>query len=764
MNINEDLKELVSNSIGCLGNAVSEIYGKKLFDKIESVRVKMKSVRTEDTQKVLETLNGVYEDFGRLNTQDLHKVAKSFSLMLELINSCEASYRTYRLKGVKAVKQASSGPEELIFVFTGHPTEARSKSFLMIMEKVEGLLLQSLENDFSDIEDRLLYLLKIGLKLNLANSKRPQVRDEAEHIIHTVLNEEIIQEQIALKKKNVNVLFRTWVGGDKDGHPKVGPDTMIQCLSLSRQKIIDFKLGKINTYLTEIKTTNEKSLMKLAMVLKKNLGAMKKVGKSDGRKVAKYIKDFEVLHKQDKLFKINSPELFDLGILLQLYPALVLPLEIREDSELIHTALTNSKQTVSKMLQLLKAISSGFDPKWYVRGFVISMCQESNDILAAVELIKKNLGDYRIPAIPLFENEKGLLNGESILKKSFQQFPFLKLHKSMWKSRFEVMLGYSDSTKENGVLPGRLLVEKALHDLDGFLISQKFTPVFFHGSGGSLSRGGGSAKDQVSWWPKSALNIYKVTIQGEMVHRQFHHALIMQSQVNKIVNEYVTYKPRKVTKSEVVTKFSKLIQISYQELVKGEKFHDLISKVTPYDYLNLLKIGSRPAKRSTAGKFSLRAIPWILCWTQTRLLLPIWWGVGSSWGKLSKEEQIEFIGLSKTSPLLQTYIKNLGFTLAKIELGVWKFHVSNSALSSVDKQGWNSEIDKELDMVKLFFNQVTSKKDYTWFRPMLGESITYRSSMIHPLNIIQKLSIERKDQLLLRETVTGIACGMLTTG
>lgn len=764
MQINEDLKELVSKSISCLGNAILEIHGKKVFETIETVRVKMKSVRGEEAQRVLGTMNAVYEDFKHLNTQDLHKVAKSFSLMLELINSCEASYRTHRLRSFKPEKQKKSGPEELIFVFTGHPTEARSKSFLMIMEKIEGQLLSSLEGDFSDIEDKLSYLLKIGLKLNLANNKRPQVRDEAEHIIHTVLNKDIIHEQISLKKKNVNVLFRTWVGGDKDGHPKVGPATMIQCMNLSRQRIIAFKLEKLETYLSEIKTTKEKSLIRLALLLKKNLRSMSKVTKSDGKKVARFTKDFDTLLKQDKLLKIGSPELVDISILLKLYPALVLPLEIREDSELIHTALKNSKQTVSRMLQQLKSISVGFDPKWYVRGFVISMCQETDDILAAVQLIKKNLGSYSIPAVPLFENEKGLSNGVEILKKSFQQFPFLKLHQTQWKSRFEVMLGYSDSTKESGVLPGRLLVENSLHAIDKFLISQKFTPVFFHGSGGSISRGGGSAKDQVSWWPKSALNIYKVTIQGEMVHRQFHHALIMQSQVSKIVNEYVDYKPRKVTKSVVVDKFAKSIQTTYRELVKDDNFHDLISKVTPYDYLNLLKIGSRPAKRSTAGNFSLRAIPWILCWTQTRLLLPIWWGVGSSWVKLSSAEQTEFINLAQTSPLLQTYIKNLGFTLAKIELGVWKFHVSNSALSKESQTAWNNKIDDELNLVKSFFKQVSSNKNYTWFRPMLGESINFRSSMIHPLNIIQKISLERNDQLLLRETVTGIACGMLTTG
>jgi phosphoenolpyruvate carboxylase len=764
MTINQDLKVLVSNAIATLGEAVNEVYGDKLFNVIESVRVRMKSIRAHDTKEVQEVLESIYNEFEEIGTTDLHKIAKSFSLMLELINTCEAAYRIYRLKSQKMGIEAKTYPKELIFVFTGHPTEARSKSFLVITHRIENLLLHALENDFDQIHQELLYLLKIGFKLNLANNKKPQVKDEAEHLIHIVLDRKILQEQIYLKKENINVLFRTWVGGDKDGNPNVGAKTMLECLSLSRKKLTEFFISKLDIYLSDISITHESPLIDSVLLLKKDLRIMSNVTKNDGSLVKVFLKDFKVLCKKDKSKKLNSPNLKELQILLELYPALVLPLEIREDSELIHTALKNPKQEISKMLLQLKSISTGLDPKWYVRGFIISMCQESADLLAAAKLIKKTLGQYKIPAVPLFENEKGLSNSIQILTESFEKFPFFNTHQKLWESRFEVMLGYSDSSKENGVVPGRLLLEKALYSLDKFLINQKFIPVFFHGSGGSLSRGGGSVKDQVSWWPKSAIDMYKVTIQGEMVQRQFHHPLIMRSQVKKIVVQFNDHRQTKVTKSEVVTKFSTSIQHAYREIIKDEDFRDLISKVTPYHYLNLLKIGSRPSKRSQKGKFSLRAIPWILCWTQTRLLLPIWWGVGSSWKDLSLQEKNEFCVYSASSPILQTYIKNLGFTLAKVELGVWKFHVHHSALSEESQKRWNMIIENELELVKDFFNDVTNKSDYTWFRPILGESIMYRSSMIHPLNIIQKISLERNDQVLLRETVTGIACGMLTTG
>lgn len=281
-----------------------------------------------------------------------------------------------------------------------------------------------------------------------------------------------------------------------------------------------------------------------------------------------------------------------MDFLFGIYPALVLPLEIREDQELIHQALKDQSLTIAQMLDLLKKISFGLDGKWYVRGFIISMCQTADDLLAAVRLTKKVCGSLLIPVVPLFENEKGLKNSQSILSEAFEKSPIKKEHHDKWNSRFEVMLGYSDSSKENGVLPGRLLVERSLLNLEDFLISEELTPVFFHGSGGSVSRGGGPIKEQIAWLPQSALNIYKVTVQGETVQRNFSQPLIMRSQVSKIVEEFSKHKMSKRLEAKIIDSFAADIQLAYRELVKDEAFQELVTQATPYDFLSLLKIGS----------------------------------------------------------------------------------------------------------------------------------------------------------------------------
>lgn len=755
MKIPEELRNIVYESVKLLGMAIREVYGEAIFFEIEKLRHEMKKIRNQDALTVYCALDEFYRESKKSKTSDLQKKTKAFSLMLELINACEASYRSFRLTNLKISQDQK--PSGMIFVFTSHPTEARSPQFLFIMDKIEALILKAFQTEMKEVEEELLYLFKIAVKIDIANNKKPELRDEATQIFHTVLNEKILNEQILLMKNGVNVFFETWSGGDKDGHPFVGPHSLIQSLTLSRNKLVDYILTQVREYESEM------SILKLSRVstgirqFRTLLESARKIKSNDGV----LINEIKVSYKK---IKFKSPAMEKLEYLFVLYPAIVLPLEIREDHQLIHDALKNPKLAIALMLKEIKKIARGLNPKCYVKSFVISMCMSADDLLAAAQLTMKILGSLEIPIVPLFENEVGLSSAVLILQGGFSKFPFQKQHQKNWNGQFEVMLGYSDSTKENGILPGRLMVEKAAYEIENFLYEMQLSPVFFHGSGGSINRGGGSVKEQLSWLPKSSLNLYKATIQGEMVQRQFQQPLIMRSQVNKIVTEFNQYKPRNLKHSTTLSTFSQSIQEKYKSLMEDGAFQKLVQEATPYEFLNLLRIGSRPVKRKGPGKFTVRAIPWTLCWTQTRLLLPVWWGVGSSWAMLSKKEKRELMLDYKSSPVLQTYVKNLGFTLAKIELGVWQFHLEHTKLTAVEKKYWNKRIEKELLETHAFFKELTGGMDLLWFRPWLGESIYFRSSMIHPLNVMQKIAQERNDHILLRETVTGISCGMLTTG
>ncbi|PIP88606.1 MAG: phosphoenolpyruvate carboxylase [Bdellovibrionales bacterium CG12_big_fil_rev_8_21_14_0_65_38_15] len=763
--ISSELQHLVYWAVDILGKAILEEYGKDIYTQVETLRKKMKLNRGRDSESVHQSLRKSSSLLSRLSKKKLYQIAHSYGVMLELINRCESAYRVTRLEQ-KEQSEINSRPHAIIFVFTAHPTEARGEAALELFLAIQHCLEMKIKEK-SDRSLEINHLLKLILKVPMGKNVKPTVEDEAKHIFGTVLKKEIIQEQINLKKRDLVVHFRSWVGGDKDGHPGVNEKTMVRSLQISRKAILDFIKDKIKVSKKHLKLISAEPT--IFTDFDQKLKKVERIKDKDGLRVVSLTKEIKNLAKiYKKKVGVDSPELSEILDLVWLYPALVLPLEIREDSELVHAALENTQAPIAKMLTTLRTISSGHDPKWYIRGFVLSMVESSEDLSAGFKLCTKMLTKYAIPVVPLFENAKALTQATSILNEYFKKHPkVIEHHQKMWSSRFETMVGYSDSSKESGVFPSRWMIRRALVAIDQNLKKHSLVPVFFHGSGGSVERGGGSIKEQTQWWPKSAVDIFKATTQGEMVSRNFSSPTIMRSQVEKIAMQAAgsTIKNETVKEVALLDKFSNLVAKRYQQTVASDDFFEVIEKATPYNYLNVLKIGSRPSKRQTGqNKRKLRAIPWVLCWTQTRVLFPTWWGIGHAWKRLDKSEKAAMRKLYQNNELLSSFCKSLGFTLAKVELGVWRTYLDYSGLDQKTKKAVYLAFEHEYQAAREFLRSLTSEMDLLWHRPWLGESIFFRSAMIHPLNLIQLEALRRHDEMLVRETVTGISCGMLTTG
>lgn len=754
---------MVFNTVQLLGLTLKEHFGSDCYSQIEKLRLAFKIARDGGAANLLEALNAVYLELQDLDEERLSKIAQAYSLMLELINCCEGAYRVSLLD--KKRKKANSTDQQIIFVLTSHPTEARSKHFIILVEKITRLITKGFELGFDAIESELKFYLSLAVSVEITKHLKPTIRDEFQDIYHRILNSQMLDMQIDLCERGVEVSFRTWAGGDKDGHPGVGSSEMIASLQASRMQIIKYLKEILENYKNDICLVVATKKVNLSLIsLMSELDMLNKVERSDGKKIARLRKKFNAFLLVTKSSNLYSPELNKIKSILWLYPALVMPLEVREDSDLVGLALKDKKQNISKMLQSIKTIAQGFDPKWYVRGFIVSMCQTEQGLSDGIDLVKKCMGGYLIPVVPLFENEKGMKNAIDILNFNFEKHHLENEHSSRWNNKYEVMIGYSDSSKENGVLSARLQLEGAILQIDKYLSQKNLRPVFFHGSGGSISRGGGSTKEQIAWWPISSLSVFKMTIQGESIQRNMGHPLLLESAVCKIAEEFNNFSTRYSSYSNSLHHFSNLTKSHYNSLVNNKEFHHLVNLSTPYQFLDQLKLGSRPDKRSSPDSFSLRAIPWILCWTQTRILLPVWWGVGSSWAELTNEQKKDVVKDFSSSPLLGSYLKHLGFTLEKIRIAIWHFLIDKTNLTDPEKTRWIEAFYKELDLSEKFFTEVSGGKDHLWFRPWLKESIYFRSSMIHPLNVIQKIAIDKSYQPLLRTTVAGISSGMLTTG
>ncbi len=773
LTIPAELKNQVHFSVTILGKAIKNLYGDSTFKLIESIRKELVGMHNVDNEKQFTILYKISTQLKAVKKSELSNVAHAYLTMLELINRCEAAHRIFKLNSAtkKPKELITKLDQEIIYVLTSHPTEAKSPMFLENFEKIQKILvkLYDVSENKKILELELYHLLYLALSIPAAKNKAPKVDDEAHMIYSFLLNPKLLDKVLAA---DLPIYFRTWVGGDKDGHPGVDHRTLKDSLTLSRSFLIQYvrmnleKLLSDSKLLTAPKIDNCKKSFKALTV---QLNQLKRILPKDYVKVEKFKKAFLASSaKWHKEFGEKNFNLVNIEKIFVLYPQLVVPIEVREDSDFVREALTSRKTfAIVKMLQLIKSISSFNTCKAYVRGFILSMVETEEDLFNGAKLTKKIFGSLWLPVVPLFENRKALENCVPIIK-AYLKSETVEHHQKFWHSNFEIMLGYSDSAKECGVFPSRVLIYEAMRSLDLLLRDKKLHPVFFHGSGGSVERGGGTIDEQTAAWPLSALRIVKTTIQGEMVARNFSSSEILISQTQKFEQKYQN-PSREESLGEipaVIKNFAKEISQKYEKLIKEDFFWEMVEKATPYNYLGQLKIGSRPTKRkSKKNARKLRAIPWILCWTQVRILFPVWWGTGTTWANLSATDKKALKDLVNSSTLLSSFVKQLGFTLAKVELPIWKIYLTELAGTNKDFAQSSYELfSTEYNKAVTFFQEITGETNFLWFRPWMKESIDLRAPMIHPINLIQILAMKSSDNDLLRKSVTGIACGMMTTG
>jgi phosphoenolpyruvate carboxylase len=764
-----ELRRLVSDAVAVLGQVVRSAEGDAVYKKIERVRQDMANLRDADERRAQATLTKHLERFRAKRASERFAFAHAFSLMLELMNACENAYRTHRLRQYPS-PPADHKPRAVVYVLTAHPTEARSPRAIAVFHEIQATLVRALEQGFERHEATLRHLLALAWHVGSARRRRPRVEDEAEHLYSIVLRDETLGALLDASRELVPVYVRTWVGGDKDGHPGVDEVRMRNSLRLSRARLVRYAEGLLAD-VRRAASLSPRSFGKLdpmVVRLAKSLSALRALGHGDGAKAAKLRAAIRALRDAyTKIVGALHPSLAKLESLTRMFPALVVPLELREASDVLIRSAAGEPSAIDRMLAELARIARGGDPRWYARGLIISMVSSFEHVQAAASLVKRELGGIRIQVIPLFE-QRGALEGASAVVNAMLEDKALRAAvDEHWHGYFEVMLGYSDSAKEAGVLASRLAIAEAVAELDRILRRHKVTPLFFHGSGGSVDRGGGSIQEQTAWWPRSALEVYKATLQGEMVERSLASPEIARGRLARIVEAAADAPkaPRRAGSSPAVRAFADRASAMYKKTIATPSFLTVVQRATAYRYLSVLRLGSRPTKRGpVVSVASLRAIPWVLCWTQVRVLFQTWWGVGTAWHALGASDRAKLLAAYEEDPVFRSFVKNLGFTLAKVELPVFGTYLRESGIDPELAKATLKDLATELRAAQAFVRAMSQSRDLLWFRPWLGTSIRLRSPMIHPLNLLQIVALEEDDARLIRETVAGVASGMLTTG
>lgn len=763
--LSNELKQLVRLAMEELGDCFKHHFGTDIHSELMSIRGRMVKLRDQDLGPTIKHLEKELKQLEKYSKAELFQLTQGFTLMMEIMNICENAYRAWRWS-TQEIKVNIHQDKKIIWVLTAHPTESRSRATVILLQHLQELLAESLSTSWKSRQEKIHSIMTLIVTSEIAPQHKPRPMDEAQYLYEICLQKNWLENILDHPSLVQNFRLRTWVGGDKDGHPGIDEKVMKKSLELSRGKILNYLEFKLDEWLELSRMHSKNSLTSLKKI-DQHLKKLRTLGLGDFESVTKLKSE---LNNFFSAFETAAHFPFSKKIsgIFDLFPALVIPLELRESSDILEECVAagashRKKFAINRMVELISKFSTSSHARFYVQAFIISMTHSSQHLKAALTITNWHFAKPAIPIVPLFETHEDLAQaGEVTVAFIKSDTAYRRMIEKRHENRAEIMLGYSDSSKQSGVLSSRVSIKEAMVNVEKQLKKAGMDTLFFNGSGGSVARGGGSFEEQAISIGKSALNNYKATIQGEVISRTFSSPKIFLSQISRIAQVQNTKKLKESRISPSTKKWAELTRLEYEKKVRSPDFIELIKKATLYPYLHELKIGSRPSKRkSLSGVQDLRAIPWVLCWTQNRALFLNWWGLGSAWENLSKQEKNEIKKLYHTKDsFINIFLKQLAFSLAKVELSVWCIQLKVLAKNEEEFEEWDNEFSKTLKA----FLEITGETNLLWFRPWLGESIYLRSALIYPLNLIQIIAIQKRDKKLLRATVTGIASGMLTTG
>jgi phosphoenolpyruvate carboxylase len=427
-----------------------------------------------------------------------------------------------------------------------------------------------------------------------------------------------------------------------------------------------------------------------------------------------------------------------------------------------------------------------------VPNYIISMCQSVSDMLEAAILLKEaGLLDASGPEpyapvgiVPLFETIDDLQRGSSILEAALD----LPLYRAVVDARGdsqEVMLGYSDSNKDGGYLAANWALYRAELDLVESARKTGIRLRLFHGRGGTVGRGGGPSYDAILAQPPGAVHgSLRITEQGEVIAAKYAEPRVAHRNLETLLAATLEATLLDVEglgdaagpAYEVLDDLAARAQRAYAELVhETPGFVDYFTASTPVSEIGALNIGSRPTSRKPTTSISdLRAIPWVLAWSQSRVMLPGWYGTGSAFQAWIAEGdgRLEVLrDLYRRWPFFRTVLSNMAQVLAKSDMGLAAHYsglVQDEALRRRVFDKILGEHERTIRMHKL----ITGQDDLLADNPALARSVFNRFPYLEPLNHLQVELLRRyrsgdDDELVQRGillTMSGLATALRNSG
>jgi phosphoenolpyruvate carboxylase len=632
------------------------------------------------------------------------------------------------------------------------------------------------------------------------------------------------------------VRFVSWMGGDRDGNPNVTAEVTREVLLLSRWQAVDLYLGDLTRLLEELSMTRCNEQLRVMagdahepyrQVVRELRALLRRTRDAIEQELSgEPATDEEILRSVDQLWQpllacyesllecgmdlIARGTLLDVMRRIRCFGVHLVRHDIRQDSARHTEALAeitrclglgdyeawDEQQRQAFLLAELASERPLVPRRWTpsadvqevldtcavvadqgpdaLGAYVISMARQPSDVLA-VELLLQDAGvRYPIPVAPLFETLDDLSRARSVVGQLLDH----EWYRGHIGSAMMVMIGYSDSAKDAGVLAASWAQYRAQEELLEICSGHGVELTLFHGRGGTIGRGGAPAREALLSQPPGSLKRgLRVTEQGEMIRTK----LGWSSLAVKTFALYTVAICRANLRTppapkddwrEMMETLAEDSCAAYRAVIRGEPgFVPYFRHATPEQELAKLPLGSRPARRKAGGGIeSLRAIPWIFAWSQNRLMLPAWLGAGAALGKAVERGGAELLReMSAQWPFFATRLSMLEMVFAKADTELSAYY--DRLLVPEELQAIGDGLRRQLQRDTESVLSIHGHTELVAGEPWTMESIRLRNIYTDPLNFLQAELLQRNRaepqeqfERAIMVTIAGIAAGMRNTG
>jgi len=638
--------------------------------------------------------------------------------------------------------------------------------------------------------------------------------------------------------------FGSWIGGDRDGNPYVTPSCTREALELARAMVLshyiqdlsllvrrltvsthqvaasDELLAKLQDYETRVaepagelsRTPQSEAYRRLLLMMRARL-AFTRDQRSDPGAYASETDFQDDLHIIRRSLNGGDGTRLVAGLLdplickVRTFGFRLHNLDIRQHARVhiqalneiarVGEALRGVQPQVSatsmELLDTLRTVAEAkkhYDPEAIMR-YIVSGAESEQDIYAVLRLAAlsglRTAGSESDPGVmpvPLFESIEALRNAADIMRRVWSSLEYHALLPS-WHKWQEVMLGYSDSNKDGGMLTSTWELHKAHRALHRVARECDVKLRIFHGRGGTVGRGGGPTHSAILAQPIGDFTgRIRITEQGEVLNWKYSDPLLAEWNLEIMIAASLGALVRPGAgsagdESQWTEPMEELSQSAFahyrMHIAENPAVLTYFEQATPVNEMNLARIGSRPARRSTSRKLEdLRAIPWVFGWMQSRHAVPAWFGVGHALEQYAargaqREQQLK--EMTAKFPLFVDMIRNVELAMAKADFSIAHLYASLVEDSALRESVYEMLAD-EFRRAKRMILLLTAQKELLDRNPVLSRSIRLRNPYVDPMSLIQvellrrKRNGEQSDELdyAIGSTMNGIAAGLHNTG